>query len=170
MKRLSVIITLFLVLMGCSQESNTEANTEIDEEKQQQILDFVNTDINQIASYETKANEILATVSGENFKNDQELYTVLTSQVIPEFEKAMAKAEELEVTVEELEPIKKKVVDALDIYYEALLLEKEALENTDEVLIEQSNEKVEEYMVAMDEYHKEMEEITTKYGIDYQRN
>jgi len=115
-----------------------------------------------------KANEALATVSGENFKNDEELYAVLTTEVIPEYEKAIEKAKALEVNVEELKPIKDKIEEALGVYYDALLLEKEALEKTDKELIEQSNEKGSEYLTAISEYHEEMGKLAEEYGIDYQ--
>ncbi|WP_175640135.1 hypothetical protein [Metabacillus schmidteae] len=180
MKKLSFIIAMMLMLVACSNDtssekpSDTEASTSKEnelsyEEKQKEIVAFINEDMNEIAGYETKANEALATVSGENFKNDQELLSVLTSEVIPEYEKAIETAESLEVTVEELEPIKGQMEEALSIYYDALLLEKEALEKTDQELIEQSNAKGEEYLTALNEYHEEMEKLAKEYDIDYQR-
>ncbi|WP_368658101.1 hypothetical protein AB3Z07_24985 [Metabacillus halosaccharovorans] len=178
MKKLSIILAMMFMLIACSNDTTSEKQPDAEnstenelsyEEKQKEIVDFINEDMNEIASYETKANEALATVSGENFKNDEELHSVLTSEVIPEFEKAIETAESLEVNVEELEPIKDKLEEALGIYYDALLLEKEALEKTDQELIEQSNAKGEEYMNALNEYHEEMEKLATEYEIDYER-
>jgi len=183
LKKLSLIIAIFFILIGCSNDTSSEKQTGTEEakpaststenelsyeEKQKEIVDFINEDMNEIASYETKANEALATVSGENFKNDEELYAVLTTEVIPEYEKAIEKAKALEVNVEELKPIKDKIEEALGVYYDALLLEKEALEKTDKELIEQSNEKGSEYLTAISEYHEEMGKLAEEYGIDYQ--
>lgn len=173
------------MLVGCSSGISSEkqtdskqaspASTSTDnelsyEEKQKEIVDFINEDMNEIASYETKANKALASVSAENFKNDEELYKVLTSEVIPEYEKALEKAKSLEVSVEELTPIKDKMEKALIIYYDALQLEKEALEKTDKALIEQSNAKGSEYIEAITEYHVEMEKLAEEYGVDYQKS
>lgn len=173
---------MIVMLVACSNSNDTSSEKPSDqeqtsttdnelsyEEKQKEIVNFINEDMNEIAGYETKANEALATVSGENFKNDQELYDVLTSEVIPEYEKAIETADSLEVTVEELEPIKDQMEEALNIYYDALMLEKEALEKTDQELIEQSNAKGQEYLSALNEYHDQMEKLAKEYDIDYQR-
>ncbi|MBM7704399.1 hypothetical protein [Metabacillus iocasae] len=186
MKKLSLIILAILfVLVGCSEESssdkqsNTEQAKPADsskeselsfEEKQQEIVNFINEDMNEIATYETKANEALATVSGENFKNDEELLTVLTNEVIPEYEKAVEKAKSLDVKVEELKPIVAQIEEATGIYHEALLLEKEALEKSDKALIEQSNAKGDEYVQAIAAYHEEMKKLTSEYDIDYKQD
>ncbi|WP_110114278.1 hypothetical protein [Bacillus sp. CGMCC 1.16541] len=185
MKKLSlIIVALLLVLVGCSNDS-TEKETSNEqsksaseskkselsyEEKQQEIVDFINEDMNEIATHETKANEALATVSGENFKNDTELLAVLTSDVIPEYEKAVEKAKSLDVKVDELKPITAQIEEATSIYYEALLLEKEALEKQDKGLINESNAKGEEYAKAIKEYHETMKKVTSEYGINYQQD
>ena len=184
MKKLSFIIAMMLVLVGCNGDTSSEkqsgseqtkpASTSTEnelsyEEKQKEIVDFINEDMNEIVGYETKANEALATVSGANFKNDDELYAVLTNEVIPEYEKAIETAESLELSVEELKPIKDKMAEAISIYYDALLLEKEALEKTDQELIQQSNAKGEEYVNVLNQFHEEMEKLAKEYGINYQR-
>jgi coenzyme F420-reducing hydrogenase delta subunit len=61
------------------------------------------------------------------------------------------------------------MVEAMGIYYDALLLEKEALEKKDQEWIQQSNAKGEEYVNALNEFHEEMEKLAKEYGIDYQK-
>ncbi|MDQ0233429.1 hypothetical protein [Metabacillus malikii] len=181
MKKLSLTIAIVFILVGCShfpssvkitvgEQEDSTSNSELTyKDKQKEIVDFINEDMNEIASYEKKANEALAKVSGENFRNDKELHTVLTNEVLPEYEKAIEKAKSLEVTTDELNPIKEEILGVLDIYYKALLLEKEALEKNDAKLIEQSNAMVDDYLNALSDYHKNMETLAEKYGIDYQR-
>ncbi|MEK4970940.1 hypothetical protein NSQ89_00940 [Niallia sp. FSL R7-0648] len=174
------IITVVLMLVGCSNDSSTSERQEtkgnVNKEElsykdtQGEIVDFINNDIQKIVTYETEANQQLATVSGDNYNSDEELYEVLTSKVIPTYEKAVNEAKELQVSAEELEPMKSKIKEATSTYYEALILEKEALEKKDKGLIEESNKKGQEYIVLINSYHEDMKNLASKYEIDYQPN
>lgn len=174
------IITVVLMLVGCSNDSSTSEKQETKgnvskeglsyEEKQKEIVDFINNDIQKIVAYETEANQQLATVSGNNYSSDEELYEVLMSKVIPTYEKAVNEAKDLQVSAEELEPMKSKIGEATGTYYEALMLEKEALEKKDKGLIEESNAKGQEYVELINSYHEDMKDLASEYEIDYQQN
>ncbi|NRG29378.1 hypothetical protein HRF69_19935 [Bacillus circulans] len=179
-KLLYSIITVVLMLVGCSNDSSTSEKQETKgnvnkeeisyKDKQGEIVDFINNDIQKIIAYETEANQQLATVSGDNYNSDKELYEVLTSKVIPTYEKAVNEARDLQVSTEELEPMKLKIKEATSTYYEALILEKKALEKKDKGLIEESNKKGQEYIELINSYHEEMKKLASKYEIDYQKN
>lgn len=168
------------MLVGCSNDSSTSEKQETKgnvnkeeisyKDKQGEIVDFINNDIQKIIAYETEANQQLATVSGDNYNSDKELYEVLTSKVIPTYEKAVNEARDLQVSTEELEPMKLKIKEATSTYYEALILEKKALEKKDKGLIEESNKKGQEYIELINSYHEEMKKLASKYEIDYQKN
>lgn len=168
------------MLVGCSNDLSTTEKQETKknvseeelsfEEKQKEIVQFINDDMQNIVNYETEANQQLATVSGENFRSDQELYEVLTVKVIPTYEKAVNEVKNLEVSIDELEPLIKQIEVATGTYYEALMLEKEALEKNDKELIEKSNSKAQEYMEKITSYHEDMKNLAGDYEIDYQLN
>ncbi|MGX1194546.1 hypothetical protein [Metabacillus sp. SLBN-84] len=135
---------------------------------QEEILSVINEDVANISANEVKANQILGSVSGENYRNDQELYDVLVQQVIPIFNQAVDDAEALDPKSDELDQQLRIMTDALKIYQKALMLEKEALEKQDEQLLEQSNRLGLDYQSAIKKYHEGMEKLTEKYGIDYE--
>ncbi|MBT2645668.1 hypothetical protein J7E52_02845 [Bacillus sp. ISL-34] len=183
-KFILIIFTISLLLVGCSENSSLENQSEKEktkteatngnkqsfEDKQKEIVNFINKDIQEIVSYETEANQVLATVSGENYHNDEELYEVLANKVIPTYKKALSKAKSLVVEVEELKPLKAKIEEATGIYYEALMLEKEGLEKKDTELINQSNAKGQEYKNVITEYHVEMKNLAQEYNINYEQD
>ncbi|MCK2001604.1 hypothetical protein MZM54_09335 [[Brevibacterium] frigoritolerans] len=185
MKKLILIIfTISLLLVGCNENSSLENQSEKEktkteatsngnkrsfEDKQQEIVNFINKDIQEIVGYETEANQVLATVSGENYHSDEELYEVLANKVIPTYQKAVNKAKSLVVEAEELKPLKAKIEEATGIYYDALMLEKEGLEKKDTELINQSNGKGQEYKKVITEYHVEMKNLAKEYNIDYEQ-
>ncbi|MGP1906909.1 hypothetical protein ACTSEZ_01995 [Metabacillus sp. JX24] len=135
---------------------------------QEEILSVINEDIADISANEVKANQILGSVSGANYRNDQELYDVLVQQVIPTFNQAVDDAEALDPKSDELDQQLKEMTDALKIYQKALLLEKEALEKQDEQLMKKSNQLGLDYQTAIKKYHEGMEKLTEKYGISYE--
>ena len=174
------MVIVLMLLVGCSNDSPTSETQETKEnvskedlsfeDKQKEIVEFINNDIQKMVTYETEANEQLATVSGENYRSDEELYEVLTSKVIPTYEKAVNEAKNLPVSTKELEPLKTQIEEATGTYYEALMLEKEALEKKDEELIEKSNSKAQEYMELITSYHEDMQDLASEYDIEYQQN
>jgi hypothetical protein len=161
-------LLLILILAACSESKTSTKKEMSDKEKQEEIVKVINEDIAQISKYEVEANQILASVSGENFKNDKELYDVLVNQVIPLYDKVVKGAKEIDPKTKELKTQTDKMEKASLIYQEALLLEKEALEKQDKSLIEKSNEKGLQYQEAIKEYHEGMENLTKKYDIDYE--
>ncbi|MFC0186767.1 hypothetical protein ACFFJY_00640 [Fictibacillus aquaticus] len=181
-----LMLMLFVLLMGCSEKASSKEETKqpINEtsktekkeektkdmsfkEKQLYIIQFINKDIEEVSVHEVEAKQALATVSGKNYKSDEEMYGVLTSQVIPVYEKARDTAEKLDPKLEELEPLTDRVKEATSIYYEALLIQKEALEKQDKNLIDQANAKVMEYSAIINQHHAEMEKLAKTYKVDY---
>ncbi len=150
------------------EEEKKDASKTTEYEKQEMLMKFVNEDIARISYYEEKANAALSTVSGANYTGDEKLYDVLINEVLPAYKKAVAGAVALEPEMEELKPITDLVVEATGTYYEALLLEKEALEKQDILLIEEANAKAAEYEQMISEYHSQMKELSEKYNVIYE--
>lgn len=171
------LFAVLILLAGCSdnnstpkEETENKEDTATHKETQKEIVHFINNDIAKISAYETEANDELATVSGDNYSSEDKLYDVLTNKVIPTYEKAVNEAKNLQVTSSELEPLKKQMEKATSTYYDALQLEKEALEKDDEELFGKSNAKAQEYLLMMKDYHEDMDKLADKYDIDYQQD
>ncbi|WP_406685998.1 hypothetical protein [Rossellomorea vietnamensis] len=151
-----------------SDESENEKMKEAD--KQKAILQFINEDIYKVAEYEVVAFQSLASVSGVNYTDDQTVYRELTTITIPAYEKALNEAQGIEAGIPELEEMADRVVTATQTFYDALILEKKAIEDQDEGLINESNAKMEEYYKLVDAYHSDMELLAEEYNVTYDLN
>jgi hypothetical protein len=151
-----------------NDESESEKMKEAD--KQKAILQFINEEIYKVAEYEVVAFQSLASVSGVNYTDDQTVYRELTTITIPAYEKALNEAQGIEAGIPELEEMATRVVTATQTFYDALILEKKAIEDQDEGLINESNAKMEEYYKLVDAYHSDMKLLAEEYNVTYDLN
>ncbi|MCA0151381.1 hypothetical protein LCD52_22015 [Rossellomorea vietnamensis] len=151
-----------------NDESESEKMKEAD--KQKAILQFINEDIYKVAEYEVVAFQSLASVSGVNYTDDQTVYRELTTITIPAYKKALNEAQGIEAGIPELEEMATRVVTATQTFYDALILEKKAIEDQDEGLINESNAKMEEYYKLVDAYHSDMKLLAEEYNVTYDLN
>ncbi|MHA7138362.1 hypothetical protein ACRTEV_13960 [Rossellomorea arthrocnemi] len=147
-----------------------ESEEMTDADKQKAILQFINEDIYKVAEYEVVAFQSLASVSGVNFTDDPTVYKELTRNTIPAYEKALKEAKDIEAEIPELEVMTDRIVTATQTFYDALILEKKAIEDQDEDLINQSNAKIEEYYKLVETYHSDMKVLAEEYGVTYDLN
>ncbi|MGG1629339.1 hypothetical protein [Rossellomorea sp. NRS-1567] len=147
-----------------------ESEEMTDADKQKAILQFINEDIYKVAEYEVVAFQSLASVSGVNFTDDPTVYKELTRNTIPAYEKALKEAKDIEAEIPELEVMTDRIVTATQTFYDALILEKKAIEDQDEDLINQSNAKIEEYYKLVEAYHSDMKVLAEEYGVTYDLN
>lgn len=171
-----------LVLTGCNNEgkvssnegeetiSGDNENTLSEKEKQTGLLDFINEDIAKVSSFEMEAFQSFDSVSGENYINDELMYEELTTTTIPAYEKALEETEKLEAPFPELEPMLEQIKNASNTFYDALVLQKQALEEQDAEIMNQANEKLLEYRNQIGAYHADMKALTEDYNIDYEPN
>ncbi|MGM0752838.1 MAG: hypothetical protein ACQET6_13025 [Bacillota bacterium] len=141
-----------------------------DADKQKAILQFINEDIYKVAEYEVVAFQSLASVSGVNYTDDSTVYNELTSNTIPAYGKALEEAKGIEAEIPELVEMTERIVTATQTFYDALLLEKKAIENQDEALINDSNAKIEEYYKLVEAYHSDMKLLAEQYDVTYELN
>ncbi|MGG4165925.1 hypothetical protein ABEW00_00360 [Rossellomorea vietnamensis] len=151
-----------------NDESESEKTKEAD--KQKAILQFINEDIYKVAEYEVVAFQSLASVSGVNYTDDQTVYRELTTITIPAYEKALNEAHGIEAGIPELEEMADRVVTATQTFYDSLILEKKAIEDQEEGLINESNAKMEEYYKLVDAYHSDMKLLAEEYNVTYDLN
>lgn len=151
-----------------NDESESEKMKEAD--KQKAILQFINEEIYKVAEYEVVAFQSLASVSGVNYTDDQTVYRELTTITIPAYEKALNEAQSIGAGIPELEEMATRVVTATQTFYDALILEKKAIEDQDEGLINESNAKMEEYYKLVDAYHSDMKLLAEEYNVTYDLN
>lgn len=162
-------ITLILIIMLLSGCSLTVVGNE-EKEKQEAILDFINEDISEVSDIEIQAFKSLDSVSGKNYTDDETMYNELINKTIPTYEQAINKAKSLNPKLKELEPMADQIALASETFYEALILEKKALEKQDEELMQQSNTKMKEYSRIINKYHEDMDKLAEKYDVDYERS
>jgi hypothetical protein len=148
----------------------SESEEVTDADKQKAIIQFINEDIYKVAEYEVVAFQSLASVSGVNYTDDPTVYNELTSNTIPAYEKALKEAKGIEAEIPELEVMTDRIVTATQTFYDALILEKKAIEDQDEGLINQSNAKIEEYYKLVKAYHSDMKLLAEKYDVTYDLN
>ncbi|WLR41212.1 hypothetical protein LC087_09670 [Bacillus carboniphilus] len=152
----SIVLTL---ITGCSLFAS---------EEQEEIIDFVNNDIQKIATYEAEAQQALDTVIGENYTNDAKMYEVLTETVIPTYQKAVDEANQLNSDLDVLKNLISKIKEGSNVYLEGVMLLKEGIEKQDPELINQANDKLEKYTQLSTEYQEQVEQIAEEYNLEYE--
>lgn len=171
---LALFMVVGIFLSGCNQfssgDSNNKQKNSVEltyKQKQEIIVRFVNEQSKKISDLEVAAFDSLSSVSGENYTDDETLYKELINTTIPTYEKAVNEAKKVEPEIKELQKTAEIMVLATETFYEALILEKEALEKQDKKLIQQSNLQMKEYQSLIEKYHQELNEISKKYNVEY---
>ncbi|WP_071461493.1 hypothetical protein [Bacillus massilinigeriensis] len=181
MRKYSFLILIFmLLLVGCNDKKNVNSenksanNKEVTEEKmsnfekQQAIIHFINKDLSKLNEYEQEAKLAFLSVTGENFTNDQEVYDALNEEIIPKYKKAVDEAENLDVKMKELKPIKEELELATSYFYESMVMKRKAVEQQDRQLAEDSDKKLLEHNDTIMQYHKDLETLAKKYNVKYE--
>ncbi|TDL31915.1 hypothetical protein E2R51_11895 [Jeotgalibacillus sp. S-D1] len=164
------VTCFFLFLTGCSIDSSSSQKETgaLNKEAQQNILTFINEDVQMIAQYEKKANKALAAVSGDHYENNEAVYTALVEEAIPAYGQAVEEVKHLQAPIEELQPMVEYIQQSISAYHEVLLLQEKGLKEGDPLLIDQAKLKADEYYQLVSAYHQEMKKLSEKHDIKYE--
>lgn len=189
---ITMLLALFILLTGCNQESSTQLkkeerqaqsqSTELkkkeskeypnlsNEEKHELVLNFFNNEVNMVKKLEEDALETIASVSGENNIDQGALLTELVNNKIPAYEAAIEPLEGMEPQMKELETVTTQMKLASKVYLDALNLKKAALEKQDVSMAQKANEKLTDYLMIVEDYRFEIEELSERFNIEYRSN
>lgn len=167
---LLAVFCFFLFIAGCSMngDSSKKETEAVNKADQQNILTFINEDVQTIAQYEKQANQALAAVSGDHFENNEAVYTALVEEAIPAYGQAVEEVKHLQAPIEELQPMVEYIQQSISAYHEVLLLREKGLKEGDPVLIDQAKQKADEYYQLISAYHEEMRKLSEEHDIKYE--
>lgn len=187
---ITIFVALNILLSGCSQETvkesskgdhkarATEKNTQETEPQQslskeakhEMIVNFFNNEVRKVTRLEQSALQAITSGSEENPAGHGALLAELIQSKIPAYEAELKQVESIKPSVEELETLTEQMKLACHTYLEVLKLQKQTLEKPDQKLIQKYNEKLTAYLMLVEDYHYEIEEITEEYNIDFRFN
>ena len=122
------------------------------------------TDLPRIAVYESLVTDKFDSVTGNNYTDDLTLYNALEESILPNTEKWLNAAKNVEISSPELRNIHVTYIDAVDMYYEAMLSFSLGASLQSSSMIDLGNEELEEGSQLMDEYTTEFEAYSKKIG------
>lgn len=187
---ITIFVALIILLSGCSQETVTKSSkgvqqAEATEKKKQEaepqqslskeakheiIVNFFNNEVSKVTRLEQSVLQTITSSSGENPGDNGALLSELVQSKIPAYEAELNQIESIKPSVEELETLTEQMKLASQTYLEVLKLQKQTLEKPDQKLIQKYNEKLTAYLMMVEDYHYEIEEIIEEYNIDFRFN
>lgn len=161
MKTKKIIGILILVLMmttifiGCGEDPI-----------EKDLKDYVNNGISKLASLESEVLNQYSSVTGDNYKSDEEAYTVINNSVIPKYRSFISKLEEIKPQTPEVKAIHEIYIQAANNQYNAFLQLTAAIEAQDPNLVIQANEKLDKARAGIRDYQSKLTALAKKYNIE----
>ncbi|MBL7862706.1 MAG: hypothetical protein JNJ65_16185 [Cyclobacteriaceae bacterium] len=150
---------LLLVLAACGANS-----------VQQDLITYINVEMDKVAELEAKAVEAYASVSGENYQNDSIMYAVISETVVPTYEEFYNTLSAIKPATEEVAALHKEYVRAAADQMEAFKLILEAIEKQDVAIIDQANEDLDEARALLRLWREDLDSACVKHNVVFEEN
>jgi hypothetical protein len=135
-------------------------------EVQDDLLTYLNEELDPIAGLEAEATEAYGSVTGANYTDDLTLYDKLTTVIIPTYEEFYTKLKRIDPETEEVQEVHDLFVEGVDDQYNAMLVLKTALEQQDPNGVTQANSLLDSGSSKINEYHTELEDLADEHDVE----
>ncbi|MFC5467027.1 hypothetical protein [Lederbergia graminis] len=146
-----------------STDEISEDDSEFNELKKA-FAEYVNA-IKQLAPEEGRLISLYSSVTGENYVNDETLYTTLKKEVVPGYNQFVDDVEEILPRNKEIRAAHEQYIAAVNTQYSAFTLILSAIDAQDPDIITEANGKLSIAKTIMDEYLNTIEQLSEKTGI-----
>lgn len=159
-KRILSICLVFVVALGITGC--------VDSEKQDRLLQFMNEDLAEERKLELEANNLYTQVLEDDSQHDDELYEALVNTIIPNYEKIVAGASDIDLgEFTEFSKLKSLIIQYWSKKKEAFSVLATAAEQHDESITQEANTIFEEADTIYDKYDKELNQLGKEYDVTF---
>ena len=161
MKKISLVLITLLAVIGlvaCIGNSK----------EQKAIISYINEDNVELAEIEEKLLASYGSVTGDNYVNDEIMYTELTTKTLGLVKDLNAKAVELSDSIRnpEVLEVHKIYMNYSSKFLSTINIMIEALEKQDSSLINEANETLNEANNFALDYRTELYKLADKYNVE----
>lgn len=149
-----------LIFTCCQARGNLDVGRYANE-----VVKYVNQGILSIAELETKSLERYASVTGENYTTDQKVYEALSSFVIPTYKRFVDNLKNIAPENENIRRVHAIYIRAAESILEGFNTKMLGLQNNDEGIIIQGNNKIEQGSLEVRKWRAELDKLYVVQGV-----
>ncbi|MFC7371114.1 hypothetical protein ACFQPF_05445 [Fictibacillus iocasae] len=147
-----------LVLAGCLSDPVAE-----------EMVTYVNKTMKPLSEQEEEVKELYEGVTGNNYTDDQTLYTALTEEIIPKYNEFLKDVESIELETEEMQELHEKYIEAVQIQQNGMLSLVTALEEQSFEKVNEANGKLNEARKMMRDYQKDIKKLADEHEVTFEK-
>jgi hypothetical protein len=129
------------------------------------LTNYLNQGVLNIAELEEKSLARYASVTGNNYKDDQTTYEALRDYVIPLYKRFIRGLRALQPETQEVRDLNRIYIDGADSLYEGFKLILLAIETKDGSLIRPANDYLEKGRLENERWRKELIALAGEHGV-----
>lgn len=162
MKRLLFFLFLssILIFTGCKTGGKIVSGPYAKE-----VVEYVNQGILSIAELETKALERYASVTGANYTTNEKVYEALKDFVIPTYSRFVGNLRNITSEIEDIQRVNGIYIRAAESILEGFKTKMLGIENNDDGIIIQGNNKIEEGSLEIQKWRSELDKLRLEQGV-----
>lgn len=161
---LPVLILFLSVSAGCKSQ-NVRGGRLIAGPAAADIVNYVNQDLLGIAELEKRALESYASVTGENYTNDQRVYEELKTFVAPTYRRFLEELRRISPKNSELRKVHGLYIQGAESQYEGFITKMAGIERNDEGVIIQGNQKIDKGRMEIERWDIELKKLFKEHGV-----
>jgi hypothetical protein len=164
--RISVIALIFIILLfisGCA--SGRLGGGIITGSAAVDLVNYTNQGLLNIAELERRSLETYASVIGENYTTDQRVYEALRDFVIPVYKRFLDALRDIRPENEEIKRVHSIYIQGAGLIYDGFNMKMLGIENGNEDIIIQGNERIEKGREEVERWRLELIELYKKHGV-----
>jgi len=135
----------------------------------QDLVDYVNLGVLNIAELEKQSLERYASVTGKNYTTDERVYEALKVNVIPQYKHFLDSLRQIRPKTEEVNKLHGVYVRGAEYLYRGFKSKMLGLEKKDAYVIRAANEKIEKGRVENEKWRNMLIDLNKKHGVVEQK-
>lgn len=137
---------------------------------QQDLINYINVEMEKVKDLESAAVEAYASVSGDNYENDSIMYAVISETVLPNYQEFFNTLSSIKPSTEEVSTLHREYVRAASDQLEAFNLILKAIENQDAQIINQANEDLDQARALLALWREDLDSACVKHNVVFEEN
>ncbi len=132
---------------------------------QQDLVNYINVEMEKVRDLESAAVQAYASVSGENYENDSIMYAVISQTVVPNYQEFYNTLSSIKPATDEVASLHREYVRAASDQLEAFNLILEAIEKQDVQIIDQANEDLSQARALLTLWREDLDSACVKHNV-----